>query len=64
MFAGITLFVIGAAITFLGKSSLPFGRLPGDFLWKGRHTTIYFPLATCLLLSIVGTLILWLLNRR
>lgn len=40
------------------------GRLPGDFYFKGKNFTFYFPLATGLLVSVVLTLILWLINRR
>lgn len=40
------------------------GRLPGDFLFKGKNFSFYFPLATSLLISIVLTLILWIINRR
>jgi len=38
--------------------------LPGDIVYRGRNTTFYFPWVTCLLLSVLGTLVLWLLNRR
>jgi Protein of unknown function (DUF2905) len=38
--------------------------LPGDIKWQGKGTTFYFPVVTCLLLSILGSLLLWLLNRR
>jgi hypothetical protein len=40
------------------------GRLPGDIVWRGKNTTFYFPWVTCLLLSLLATLILWLINRR
>jgi hypothetical protein len=41
---------------FVGKTNLPLGRLPGDFLYRGKNTTFYFPLATSLLLSVVLSL--------
>jgi len=49
---------------FLWKLSnrIPLGRLPGDFLVQKSNMTFYFPLATCLLLSAVLTLVLWLLR--
>jgi hypothetical protein len=37
--------------------------LPGDFVWRGKRTTFYFPVVTCLLLSLAGSLILWIISR-
>jgi len=47
----------------LGRTSLPLGRLPGDFLYRGKNTTVYFPLATSLVLSVVLSLVLYLIGR-
>ena len=59
---GIMLVVIGLALWGLGN--LPwFGRLPGDIYIHRNNVTFYFPLATCILLSIVISLILMLLRR-
>lgn len=55
--------VIGATLIFSAKLHLPIGRLPGDIVYRGKNTTFYFPLATSILLSIVLSLIVWLLNR-
>ncbi|HWX55118.1 MAG TPA: DUF2905 domain-containing protein [Verrucomicrobiae bacterium] len=55
--------VVGLLLLLAGKLSLPLGRLPGDFAYRGKNTVVYFPLATCLLISIVLSLILWLVNR-
>ncbi len=54
----------GVLLAFAKKLNLPLGRLPGDILFRGRHSTLYFPIVTCLLLSALGTLLLWLINRR
>jgi hypothetical protein len=62
--AGLALIVIGVLVSLLSKTSLPFGRLPGDVVWRGKNSTFYFPFMTCLLISIIGSLILWLINRR
>lgn len=62
--AGVVLVALGAALLLLNRFNLPFGRLPGDLVWRGKNTTLYFPWVTCLLLSVLGTLLLWLLNRR
>jgi hypothetical protein len=61
---GGTIVVIGLALLLAGRLHLPLGHLPGDFVYRGKSTVFYFPLVTCLLLSIVISLILWLLNRR
>lgn len=60
---GIVLVAIGALIMLLGR--LPFvGQLPGDFEFRRGNATVYFPLATMVLLSILLTLILNLWLRR
>ena len=64
IYAGFALIGLGVAALLLGRLNLPVGRLPGDVVWRSKNTTIYFPWVTCLVLSILGTLILWLLNRR
>jgi ribose/xylose/arabinose/galactoside ABC-type transport system permease subunit len=55
--------VMGAVLLFAGKFNLPIGRLPGDFTWRGRNTTVYFPFATSIVISIVLSLVLWLIQR-
>lgn len=64
MFAGLALVVLGIVVMGLSKLNLPLGRLPGDAVWRGKHTTVYFPWVTCLLLSLLASVILWLMNRR
>lgn len=61
---GLAIAAIGVLTMLMGKAGLPPGRLPGDVTWRGRNTTVYFPWVTCLVLSVLGTLVLWLLNRR
>lgn len=54
---------IGFVLLLTGK--IPWiGRLPGDFYFKGKNVTFYFPLATSLLISLILTLILWLITRK
>ena len=62
--AGLLLIAAGALVLLLSKLNLPIGRLPGDLAWRGKNTTVYFPWVTCLLLSLLGTLLLWFFNRR
>ncbi len=60
---GVLFVVLGACVLLAEKFGLPLGRLPGDFAWRGKHSTVYFPLATSLLLSIFLSLLLYLLGR-
>jgi len=55
--------LVGAFFYFGGKLPFRLGRLPGDIVHEGEHTTFYFPLATSILLSVGLSLLLWLLAR-
>jgi Protein of unknown function (DUF2905) len=60
---GLALVVIGGIVMLLGRTSLPLGRLPGDVLYRGKNTTFYFPLASSILLSVVLSIVLFLIGR-
>lgn len=60
---GGIIIVLGVVLVFSGKLNLPFGRLPGDFVYRGKHTVFYFPLATSIILSVILSLIFWLIGR-
>jgi hypothetical protein len=60
---GGIIIVIGAVLLVGGRYNLPIGRLPGDFIVRGKHSVFYFPLSTCIFLSILLSLILWVLGR-
>jgi hypothetical protein len=60
---GLLLLVAGAFILLLGKTGIPFGRLPGDLAYRGKNVSFYFPLASSILLSIVLSLIFFLISR-
>ena len=62
--AGCVLAAIGGLVLVFNRFNLPLGRLPGDIVWRGKNTAFYFPWVTCLLLSLLGSLLLWFLNRR
>jgi hypothetical protein len=47
----------------LGRTHVPIGRLPGDIVYRGKHTTFYFPLMTSILLSVVLSLLLYFVSR-
>jgi hypothetical protein len=59
---GMTLAIVGGALMLLGRSNLPLGRLPGDLLYRGKNATFYFPLATSLLVSVVISVVLYLIG--
>ena len=61
--AGIVLLVAGIWISLGWKVPFRLGRLPGDIHYRSRNTNFYFPIVTCLLLSVVLTLILSLFRR-
>ena len=63
IFCGAVLLVIGVAILLLGRINLPIGRLPGDIFYRGKNTTFYFPLATSILLSVVLSIVLYVIGR-
>lgn len=60
---GVLLVVAGLAITYGGRLPLRLGRLPGDMAIHGKNSSFYFPIVTCLLLSVVLSLVMWLLRR-
>jgi ribose/xylose/arabinose/galactoside ABC-type transport system permease subunit len=68
---GRTLIVLGAALVVLGllftlgdKLPIRLGRLPGDIEIRGKNSVFYFPVVTCILLSVVLSLVMWLFGRR
>jgi hypothetical protein len=63
MALGVILIVAGIAVTLLGRANLPLGRLPGDIVYRGKNTTFYFPLATSVLVSVVLSLVLYIVGR-
>ena len=64
IYAGIALVILGILVTFGERLPIRFGRLPGDIVLRGKNTTFYFPVVTCLIVSLVLTLIGWLFSRR
>ena len=61
--AGILLIVVGVLVIVSSRFSfLGLGWLPGDIIYKGKHGTFYFPMVTCLVVSGLLTLILWVIS--
>lgn len=63
VFVGGLLLAFGLLLILAGKVNLPIGRLPGDIVYRGKHTTFYFPLMTSILLSVILSLVLYVVNR-
>jgi len=59
--AGALLLIAGIAWPWLGKLGL--GRLPGDIRIETEHGMFYFPITTCIIVSVVLSLIVWLIRR-
>jgi hypothetical protein len=57
---GVLLAAVGAFLLLGARLPFRLGRLPGDIVYSGRHTTFYFPIVTCILLSALLTLLFWL----
>jgi hypothetical protein len=60
---GLLLVVVGSVVLLFGRFGLPLGRLPGDVAYKGKHVSVYFPLGTSILISIVLSVIFYLFSR-
>jgi len=63
LIAGGIIVVLGLVLLLAGRLNLPLGRLPGDMVYRGKNTVFYFPLATSIILSIILSLIFWLIGR-
>jgi Protein of unknown function (DUF2905) len=60
---GAVLLVLGVILIAAGRVNLPIGRLPGDIVYRGKHTTVYFPLVTSILISIALSVVLYVISR-
>jgi Protein of unknown function (DUF2905) len=64
IFIGLALVVLGLFVSLGEKLPIRFGRLPGDIVVRGKNSVFYFPIVTCLLLSGLLSLVMWLFGRR
>jgi hypothetical protein len=60
---GVALAVAGVALLLLARLGLPLGRLPGDVSYRGKNVSFFAPLGTSLLLSVLLTVLLYIISR-
>jgi Protein of unknown function (DUF2905) len=60
---GLSLAMVGILLLVAGRIGMPLGRFPGDFAYRSKHVSLYFPLGTCILISVLLTAILYLLSK-
>ncbi len=60
---GLLLLVAGGLLLLLGRTGLPLGRLPGDISYRGKNLSVYFPLGTSILVSVLLSVVFYLLSR-
>ncbi len=61
---GGVIVLVGAALLLAGRFNLPLGRLPGDIVYRGKNTVFYFPIVTCIVISVVLSLLFWIFGRH
>jgi hypothetical protein len=61
---GLMLVAVGVLLTLGDRLPLKLGRLPGDIVVRGKNAVFYFPIVTCLVISAVLSLVMWLVGRR
>jgi hypothetical protein len=60
---GAVAIVAGLVFILVGRANIPLGRLPGDIVYRGKNSTFYFPLATSILVSVVLSVVMYLVGR-
>jgi len=60
---GLILIVAGGVIFLLGRVGISLGSMPGDLTWRRKNVTVFFPLGTSILISVLLTLLFWLFSR-
>jgi len=60
---GAIAIIVGIALILLGPANIPLGRLPGDIVYRGKNGTFYFPVATSILVSVVLSVVMYLIGR-
>jgi hypothetical protein len=63
IFFGAMIAVVGVVVLFASRANLPIGRLPGDIVYRGKNSSFYFPIVTCIVISVVLSLVFWVIGR-
>jgi hypothetical protein len=63
IYLGGAVVVVGVLLVLLAKTGLPLGRLPGDVVYRGKNTTVYFPIVTCIVLSVVLSAVMYIIQK-
>ena len=61
---GLVIVALGILVTFGARLPMKLGRLPGDIVVRGKSGVFYFPIVTCIIVSAVLSLVMWLMGRR
>ena len=60
---GLAIVIAGICVLLADRLHFPLGRLAGDFAWRGKNSAFYFPLGTCVLLSVILSLLFYIVSR-
>ena len=63
IFFGGALVLVGIVVVLAGRANLPLGRLPGDIVYRGKNTSFYFPIVTCIVISVLLSLVMWIIGK-
>jgi hypothetical protein len=63
MLLGGMIVLVGLGMVLAGRANFPLGRLPGDFVYRGKSTTFYFPLATSVVISVILSVLMYVVGR-
>jgi hypothetical protein len=63
IFFGAMIAIVGVVLLLASRANLPIGRLPGDIVYRGKNSSFYFPIVTCIVISVVLSLVFWVIGR-
>jgi hypothetical protein len=63
LFVGLIFVIAGLVLVLFGRTNIPLGRLPGDIIYRGKNTTFYFPIVTSIVLSVVLSILAYVIGR-
>ncbi len=63
VYAGLTIALAGIVVLILNRFGIHLGRLPGDIVYKKGSTSVYFPVVTCIVISVILSFLFWLFKK-